>query len=73
MSIPLLRRPCRVGENGVDRNDRAWLSRTSGSHALAEQRSAQVREEAQRQVDGAQTALASAEAAIARMEVEGEE
>jgi chromosome segregation protein len=40
---------------------------------LAEQRSAQVREEAQRQVAASQAALASAEAAIARMELEAEE
>jgi predicted RNase H-like nuclease (RuvC/YqgF family) len=45
----------------------------SAAAALAEQHSAQVREEAQRQVEAAQAALVSAEAAIARMESEGEE
>lgn len=40
---------------------------------LAEQRSAQVREEAQRQVAASLASLTSAEAAIARMEAEAEE
>lgn len=41
--------------------------------ALAEQRSAQVREEAQRQVAASQAALVNAEAVIARMESEAEQ
>jgi hypothetical protein len=45
----------------------------SAAAALTEQRSAHVREEAQRQVQASQAALASAEAAIARMEAEAEE
>lgn len=66
-------RLCCVVENRAKGNDRGWLGRTSGSHALVEQHSVQVREEAQHQVAAAQATLASAEAAIAQLEAETEE
>jgi hypothetical protein len=45
----------------------------SAAVALADERTQQIRAEAQRQVASAQAALASAEAAITRLEAEGEE
>ena len=66
---PMIALPEAVATRGAAFVRELW----SAAAAMSEQRSTQVREDAQRQVAAAQAALASAEAAITRMEAEGEE